>query len=191
MTVARRLFLDSRGAGAAEFALVLPLLLLLLFGIIDIGRLMWTWNQAEKATQMGVRLAVVTDVVATDLRDNFVVEYNLPGGDPVPNSTFSTTTCDTSNCSNGWGYDAVAFDRIVQRMNYMYPSITDANVLVRYDNVGLGFAGDPSGPDVAALVTVSLRNVTFRPFLLLGGPVTLPPFSAALTLEDGAGTVSN
>lgn len=191
MTVLRRFLLDTRGAGAAEFALVLPLLILFLLGIIDVGRLMWTWNQAEKATQMGVRLAVVTDIVPTELRDNFVVEYGLVGGDPVPTSTFDTTICDTTNCSGGWGYDAAAFDRIVQRMTFMYPEVTDANVVVRYDNVGLGFAGDPSGPDVAALVTVSLRNITFRPLLLLGGSITLPSFSAALTLEDGAGILSN
>ena len=54
---------DERGASAAEFALVLPLLLLLLFGIIDAGRLAWEFNRAEKATQVGARVAVVTDPI--------------------------------------------------------------------------------------------------------------------------------
>jgi len=58
---------ETRGGSAAEFALVLPLLLIFLFGIIDVGRLMWTWNRAEKATQMGVRYAVVTDPVPEGL----------------------------------------------------------------------------------------------------------------------------
>ncbi|WP_246444371.1 TadE family protein [Sphingomonas sediminicola] len=51
------------GATAAEFAMVLPLLILFLFGIIDVGRYMWTLNQVEKATQMGARMAVVTNMV--------------------------------------------------------------------------------------------------------------------------------
>ena len=78
-----RLALDRNGATAAEFALVLPLLLFFLFGIIDVGRLMWTFNQAEKATQIGVRAAVVTNVIPTKLNDDFATTYNLVGGDPV------------------------------------------------------------------------------------------------------------
>ena len=182
---------DRTAATAAEFALVLPLLLIFLFGLIDVGRLMWTWNQAEKATQMGVRYAVVTNTIPTKLRDNFVTSYGLAGGDPVPASTFSSTTCDSSTCDGDWGYDSAAFDAVVARMAAMYPGLTDQNVTVRYDNVGLGFAGDPSGPDVAALVTVSLQQLSFQPMLLFGGSIPLPDFRAALTLEDGEGTFSN
>lgn len=191
MTGLARLARDRNGASAAEFALVLPLLVLFLLGIIDVGRLMWTVNQAEKATQAGVRAAVVTDMIPSELDDDFVSEYGLVGGDPVPLGTFSDTTCDASNCTGGWGHNSAAFSYVAQRMNFMYPAVTPANIQVRYDNVGLGFAGDPSGPDVAALVTVRLRNLSFEPLVLFGGSVTLPSFSAALTLEDGSGIVSN
>lgn len=50
------------GAVAIEFALVMPLLCLLLFGIVEMGRLLWTWNAAVEATRLGARLAVVCDV---------------------------------------------------------------------------------------------------------------------------------
>ena len=63
MTSLRNLLRRNGGASAAEFALVLPLLLLLLFGVIDAGRFMWEYNRAEKATQMGVRFAATTDPV--------------------------------------------------------------------------------------------------------------------------------
>jgi Flp pilus assembly protein TadG len=170
---------------------VLPLLLLFLFGIIDVGRLMWTFNQAEKATQIGVRAAVVTNVIPTNLDRDFAATYNLVGGDPVPTSTFSTTTCTSGSCTGGWGYNSDAFTYVSTRMQQIYPAITPANVVIRYDNVGLGFAGDPSGPDVSALVTVSLQNLTFQPIVLLGLNVTLPDFRASLTAEDFSGTVSN
>ena len=58
----------EKAASAAEFALVLPLLLILLFGTIDAGRFLWAMNRAEKATQMGARYAIVTDPVSTGLR---------------------------------------------------------------------------------------------------------------------------
>ena len=62
-----RLRLDRSGASAVEFALVLPLLLLFLFGIIDAGRYLWEVNKAEKATHYGARMAVVTNVVSPAL----------------------------------------------------------------------------------------------------------------------------
>ena len=38
----------------------MPVLILFLLGIIDVGRYMWSINELEKATQMGARMAVVT-----------------------------------------------------------------------------------------------------------------------------------
>ena len=185
---------DRGGASAAEFAMVLPLFLILLLGVIDVGRLMWTWNRAEKATQVGVRHAVVTNLVpATLATQNFALDNGVPGGDPVPTSQFSSTTCDTTSCTNSWGYDAAAFDAIVTRMDRVLPELSDTSVLIDYENVGLGYAGDPHGPDVAPLVTVRLTGLTFQPItgMLFGVNVSLPDFRAALTSEDGSGTVAN
>lgn len=190
----RRLTLSRRGSSAAEFALVLPLLLLLLFGIIDGGRLLFTVNRAEKATQMAARYAVVTDMVPSTLATyNFALTGGVPGGEPVPTSSFASTTCNASNCSGSWGYNSTAFANIVQRVRFFMPEAAATNVEVTYDNVGLGFAGDPNGSDVAALVTVRITGLQFRPvlFSLFGGSITLPNFQSSLTGEDFSGTVSN
>lgn len=197
----RALLRDRSGASAAEFALVLPLLLLFLLGLIDAGRYMWEHNRAEKATQMGTRYAVVTDMVPSGLASySFALNDNVLAGNPVPASSFTSASCNATTCScvggsvcNSVGYDAAAFDAIVQRMALMYPMISDSNVLVEYRNVGLGYSGDPNGPDVAPLVTVSLTGMKFSPitFALFGGDINMPDFRAALTLEDGSGNVSN
>ena len=201
MTRPSALLRDERGAGAAEFALTLPLLLVMLLGILDAGRFMWDYNQAEKATQMGVRYAVVGDMVPEGLYDySFALNDGILAGTTVPTSNFDSAICDTSSCTctggavcGSIGYDPEAFDRIVARMKLMFPPITDSNVTIEYRNVGLGYAGDPNGPDVAPMVTIRLTGLTFQPIttMLFGGAIAMPDFRAALTLEDGSGTVAN
>ena len=41
---------NTAGAMAAEFAIILPILILFLLGIMDIGYYAWALNQGEKAT---------------------------------------------------------------------------------------------------------------------------------------------
>lgn len=203
MTIIRRFLSNQSGASAAEFGLVLPLLILLLFGVIDAGRFMWEWNRAEKATQVGVRFAVVTAPVLNGLDDSysFSVSGGIPQGTAVPTTSFDTATCDNASCTctpNG-GFctassrNAAAFTAIRSRMTSFYPQIKDANVQVIYKNVGLGFAGDPGSSDVSPLVTVKLRSMTFKPIscLVFGCSVNMPDFSASLTAEDLSGSVSN
>src|SRR5437773_10844519 len=50
----------ERGAAAVEFALVLPLLLLILFGIIDFGRAYNAQVTLTQAAREGVRLAALS-----------------------------------------------------------------------------------------------------------------------------------
>jgi Flp pilus assembly protein TadG len=201
MIPVRDLVRSTRAASAVEFALVLPVLLLLLFGIIDGGRLVWEFNRAEKATQMGARYAAVTDpVLGSGFSDySFAITDLVPAGSAVPTSEFDTATCTEGSCSCTGGtvcgsvaYDDTAFQAIVGRMALMYPQITAENVEIDYKNVGLGFAGDPNGPDVAPLVTVRLTGLTFQPITtLLFASFTMPDFATSLTGEDLNGTASN
>ena len=203
MRYAGTLLRDERGGSAAEFALTLPLLLLLLFGIIDVGRFIYEYNMAEKATQMGVRYAVSTGVVPTGLSNySFATGPStpVPAGEPVPTSYFSVATCSDTSCSctgSACGslsaYSNPNFRQIVDRMKIFYPYIGYNNVTVEYRNIGLGFAGDPGGSDIAALVTVRLQNLSYRPLtgMLFKATIPMGAFSAALTLEDGAGSVAN
>jgi len=50
----------SRGQALAEFALVIPLFLVMLFGIIDIGRVIWANDALANAARAGARYASVT-----------------------------------------------------------------------------------------------------------------------------------
>ena len=199
----RSLLSDTRAASAAEFGLVLPLLLALLFGIIDAGRFMWEYNRAEKATQAGARMAVVTDVVAGGIASTSFVGQTVGGttltqGDRIPAAALGTVTCDSTNCACGscitgipGTYNSAAFTAIVQRMQYMFPEIQASNVIVEYRGSGLGFAGDPNGSEISPLVTVKLTGVQFRPIsFLMFKTLSMPEFSTTLTAEDLSGTES-
>ena len=202
----RRLLIDRSGAGAAEFALVLPLLLVFLLGILDGGRYLWEVNKAEKATQAGARVAIVTDVLDGGLSGQSYVGQTIGGvtltqGDIIPAAALGELRCTNGGCSciSGTCPTVVApgdyttrFDRIVQRMEYMKPGIGASNVTVTYRGAGLGFAGDPNGMEIAPLVTVELAGVQFRPLVLFNAVAfSLPPFRTTLTAEDSSGSQSN
>jgi hypothetical protein len=193
------LLANDRAAAGAEFALVLPILLLCLFGIIDAGRFMWNINRAEKAAQMGVRMAVVTDYVSSAIGDDYVGECTpaVDAGEPIPEDCYPTITCNkvggTTTCTPvGGTADGAAFDVIVNRMRAFMPEIQPENVEITYSPSGLGYAGDPNGADLAPLVTVQLSNIPFEPMMFLRfASLDIPEVRSSLTFEDGIGHESN
>jgi Flp pilus assembly protein TadG len=72
---ARRTRAGSRAQALVEFALVLPVLLLIVFGLIDGGRLVFTYNTVSNAARSGARVAIVNQ------------------------STSGTSTCDTTSAT--------------------------------------------------------------------------------------------
>lgn len=54
----------SRGQSLVEFALVLPLFLLLVFGIMDLGLAVFSYNSITNAAREGARLAIVNQDTA-------------------------------------------------------------------------------------------------------------------------------
>ena len=205
-----RVIRDVRGSGAAEFVLVLPLLLILLFGIIDGGRWLWTYNQATKATQAGARVAAVTKVIPAGLASTYIgitppgATGALTQGDLIPAAALGmirctkpasavTCACITTPCPTVSTTSALGWDAIVARMKAMYPRVADTNVVVEYRGSGLGYAGDPDGQDISPLTTVKLQNLSFTPitFLMLKSVQAVPAAAATYTAEDQLGTASN
>ncbi|MFL6733748.1 MAG: TadE/TadG family type IV pilus assembly protein [Sphingomicrobium sp.] len=199
-----RIIRDTRASSAAEFALVLPLLLLFLFGIIDGARWLWEINRAEKAAQAGARFAIVTNPLPGGLvTADYVGTGGLTQGDVIPKSAFGKVTCtNTACCPSGvtcttpypalGTFDAMAFDRILARMRMLKPDLAATNVQVSYEGSGLGYAGDPNGMDISPIVTVRVTGLTFQPITTLMLAVfPMPSVSSSLTAEDSSGTASN
>ena len=199
----------DRAAAAAEFALVLPVTLLLVFGMIDVGRFMYVVNRAEKATQVGVRMAVVTNPLSPDLIDADYASGTLPAGELIPADELGTFTCTSTGCTcttapcpaGGGAVDAAAHGLIATRMNEILNGIGPANVQVSYSGSGFSFAGNPAGGggggppeamEISPLVTVSLVDLEFWPItFVLMQQIDMPAFSSTLPAEDASGAVSH
>jgi Flp pilus assembly protein TadG len=59
---------DDRGAAAVEFALVLPVLIMLIFGIIDFGRMLSAKITVTEAAREGARAAALVSQEAGEAR---------------------------------------------------------------------------------------------------------------------------
>lgn len=193
--------------------MVLPLALLLMFGIIDAGRYSWQMNQLEKASQAGVRYAVVTDIVPQGLNEYDTSGFTCADGTVIDTadricaealgsircsaaSGSLSCSCVSGPCPGLGSADGSAFANIVARIARRAPMVEAENVSVTYSGSGLGFSGDPTITDtgaelsdIAPLVTVEIASVEMRPLMLFGAGLVLPTVSSALTLEDGTGTI--
>ena len=77
----------QRGASAVEFAILLPLMLLILGGITDFGRAMFTEIQLQNAAREGARAAVVSSASSDEIIDR--------ASSSAPNMSDLTVTVDS------------------------------------------------------------------------------------------------
>ena len=197
-------FVANESGGAAEFALLLPLIMLFLIGIIDAGRYAWGFNRGEKASQVGARVAVVTAPLVEELATYSYSGVTVGGvllgqGDRIPAAALGTITCTSTTCTCTVGpclngtltHDATAFSTVATRIKLIWPDVDNADIQIEYTGSGLGYAGNPLGMDIAPFVTVKLLNRSLTSYFLFGGTVDFPDFAYTLTMEDGAGSQSN
>jgi len=60
MKAFRKIIIRQKGQALVEFALVLPVVIIILFGIMEFGHLLMTFNVLTGAAREGVRVAAVT-----------------------------------------------------------------------------------------------------------------------------------
>lgn len=195
----RRFRRDEEGATLVEFAMVIVVFLLILFGLIDFGRYAFHLVATERAMHVAARVAAVrppacagvpaihTRSASSTTAPEFGTSCNA-GADICANA--GTITCAGSagnaTAAEVWG--------LVQGTMPNDATIADLQFSYGYD-ANLGFLGGPYVP----VVTVELSNVTFRfvsPLAALvalaggaadpalGADITLPAMSVSLPGED-------
>ena len=180
------LFRRSRsGAVLIEHTLVFMLLMVLTFGLIEFGLVLYQYNTAETATSAGARFIATRGPVITGISDCGVATSATAGTrcSDVAGASGWTLTCDASSPSGAC--QAGVLNELVAEMQRYSPNIEAQNVQVVLRGAGLGFVG--RGTPVP-MVTVRLTGMTYE-FIaidaLLGfGPLSMPGFDAALVGED-------
>jgi Flp pilus assembly protein TadG len=110
---------SQRGVAAVEFALVSAIFFTMLLGVVEMGRLLWTWNAATEATRLGARIAIVCDPytsesmivahmrtrLATLTAANVTITYENP---PLADNTCDSGTCKSVNVKlTGYTHDTI------------------------------------------------------------------------------------
>jgi Flp pilus assembly protein TadG len=198
LTHLRHLARNERGASMVEFSIIASLFFMLLGGLIDFSYAFYQWNSATKALQQGARLAATSDPVDSSLKNWQGMDGGAAPGDPFP--AFTRTCSGASGSCSGGTYSSTAMNTIVYGrgqtscgavgadqtpgMCDVFSRVQPQNVIVTYQQTGLGFAGRPGGP--VPTITVELTGLTFN-YVFLGGlfgPITMPPMRTTETGED-------
>jgi hypothetical protein len=179
-----------------EFTVAGLFFLIFVFGAVEFSNIYYQWNLATKATQLGARLAAVSDPVASNLNGITGLSNSVLPGDPMPAFDFECTATSVSagTCSNGGTFSPAAMNTIVfgrgdtnrrctsdvaadpqfvprnMGMCDVFNRIGVTNVRVRYTNTAggtsQGYAGRPGGP--VATITVELTGMTYT-YIMLNG----------------------
>jgi len=91
-----RLAGDRRGAAILEFAVVLPLLMILLVGGLDVGRMFYVRQGLEYATEEAARYYMLNPTTA-ESNVTALLQSKMPGG---MGPSVIVTYVDTANCNS-------------------------------------------------------------------------------------------
>jgi hypothetical protein len=207
-----RLARDEDGGPLVEVAIILPILILFLFGGVDFMNALYQWNAAAKAVEIGARIAAVSDPIAsglTSIADN-ALSSGVASGGPMPEFTVecdggaSACSCASGACDGMGAYSAEAMGFLVYGragnnectppasqyfagMCNLHPAIAPQYVTVVYKQTGLGYAGRAFGP--VPTITVSLNaassktKLPFRFFFLPLAAIAMPQVTTTITGE--------
>ncbi len=115
---------ESQGQAMVELALTLPLLLLILFGVVDLGRLFFAYTSITNASREGARVGTTNptnanNAIKTRVEQEVASSLSLTDANitidcaaysDTPPYTYSTTYCSS----------AAVGDRIRVTVNYNY-----------------------------------------------------------------------
>lgn len=102
----------QHGMVAVEFALITIILVTLMFGVIEMSRVLYYWNTATEATRLGARLAVVCDQNASVIKTKMQAMLGVLEANQI-SVTYLPEGCDSNSCRsitvsiNGFNFNTI------------------------------------------------------------------------------------
>jgi Flp pilus assembly protein TadG len=164
----RRLNRDQAGGAAVTFALLLPALMTMTVGILEMVLVGFDWHRATEATRQVARMATIAPPVP-DL-----------SGLPKGNEIVCTRQSGSVDCGGVTVKNPTVFDNLSTALEQALPQSDNSSLELVYANTGLGDASSPGG--ILPVVTTRLLNVnyTFRALQVVPGvpdQIQFPPFA--------------
>ncbi len=117
---------DRRGQTLVEFALILPIFVLVLFGILDLGRAVYAYSTINNAAREGARLATVdqTEADIQALAAGHAASLGVPVATVGVDFRLATTPDAANSCDTKVGTSAVVGCLVVVTVPYAYSAAT-------------------------------------------------------------------
>lgn len=117
---------SHRGQALVEFALVLPLLILLLVGILDVGRLVYAYHTANNAAREGGRQATVDQTLShiQERAAGHAVALGIEAGDVDVDYRQPDDPENAGSCNGALGTNGIYGCVAVVRVAYTYEAAT-------------------------------------------------------------------
>lgn len=196
--ILRRFLRDEAGLSLTEALIVMPVVLICITVMVELGFAVFHWNQTVKAVNVGARHVAISSPLMTRATYDAAMTADfgtVPQGDPTPAGAVSVscgagaTACDTAAMNRLLtGGDGICGDgSTLFGMCDFAPWLNAENILVTYFRSGLGYVGRPFGQ--VSTITLELSGVTFD-FMILDalipilGTIDHPPHRASTTSED-------
>jgi Flp pilus assembly protein TadG len=90
----------ARGQALVEFALILPVFILLLVGLLDVGRVVFAYNDASHAARDATRFASVSPLDCDSIF--YVIQHQIQGDDAVTVAVSYRAIPSPSNQNPSW-----------------------------------------------------------------------------------------
>jgi Flp pilus assembly protein TadG len=126
LTRRRRIGANDQGAELIELAIVLPIFLLIIMGIVDFGFLFQRYEVVTNAAREGARVGVLSDFTAAQVQNrakDYLKASGLTAAAPAPQVTYSTVPI-------GAGGPSISVVKVVVQYPHQFVFLGPAAALV-------------------------------------------------------------